>query len=108
MMIKFIGESNCKSVWINTITFKMADGTTAIVDRDMTDCDFLDPFMKSEDNGNCIMDMNWYNCYIWNGENCNYNIEAMDFEDAEIVSIDIEDEAPENYEVKINAWRTYD
>lgn len=108
MMIKFIGESNCKSVWINTVTFKMADGTIAVVDRDTTYCDFLEFSMQSKDHYCCVMDMDWFGCYIWNGENCNYNIEAMDFEDAEIVSIDIEDEAPENYEVKINAWRAYD
>ena len=55
-----------------------------------------------------FLDMTWKGCYIWNGEDQNYELEAKDFEGAELVSLDLEDDVPEKYEVKVRAWRAYD
>ena len=98
-------ETNMKLARVNTAIFIFADGDIVIIDRDITEYGFVHHTGASE---GYFLDMTWKGCYIWNGEDQNYELKAKDFEGAELVSLDLEDDVPEKYEVKVRAWRAYD
>ena len=87
------------NTWVNNITVELLDGEELIIDRDQTEWSF-------NDDDTCSM--TWLGCYIWNGEEEDYNIRAKDLDGAEIISIDIEDDAPIGYEFSILEWEAED
>lgn len=91
MRIEFEGITNSKDVYINTATFRLPSGREVTVDRDRTE-------WSVSDAG--ILRMEWKNCYIWDEEEARYEF-PKEFDDAEFVSIEVEDDAPEGYEVEI-------
>ena len=99
MKLYFKCTNSDVSVWINSIKFELSDGEELIIDRDRTEWSF-------DDDGTCSM--TWLGCYIWNGEEEDYNIHAKDLDGAEIISIDIEDDAPIGYEFSILEWEAED
>ena len=46
--------------------------------------------------------MEWRDCYVWDGEKPNYNINDLDLNDYE-ATIEAEDDAPEDYELEIDS-----
>ena len=105
MRLYLLCETNAKLAMVNTATFKLANGDTVVIDRDVTEYGFTYYTGASE---GYFLDMTWKNCYIWNGDYPFYGIEANDFEGAELVSLDVEDDAPKDYKIKVIGWKAYD
>ncbi len=98
--IHFSGRiSNGSGIFINTITFRPPVGDDIVVDRRHT------RYLVNEEN---IFEMTWSDCYIWDGVKENFNF-PKNFKDYKIVSIDIDDEAPLNYEINPHSswWYEY-
>ena len=93
----FRGKTNSNTVMINTMTFRLPDGNEVIIDRDYTGYGI-------DKDGN--LGMTWKGCYFWDGKEATYFTE--DDEEklavAELVNVDIEDDAPEGYKVEIIEW----
>lgn len=83
---------DCKGVWVNAAIVELADGRTVTVDRDETEF--------TVDNGN--VSMQWNNCYIWDGEQAEYNITEEMFEGARVKEIEVEDDADEEYDISFD------
>lgn len=100
MIFEFYGTATVDICMINTITFLLSDGREVIIDRDTTE--------YTVENNN--LSMLWRGCYIWDGGNKNYldsESEINLFFNAKIIDIDIEEDAPENYNVTIYKWECY-
>ena len=94
MRICFIGTTNKNYVMVNTLILKNNNDESKpviVIDRDLTEYTIEDGIIKME----------WRGCYVWDGENPNYNINDLDLNDYE-ADIELEDDAPEDYELKIN------
>ena len=92
--VEFNGTTNApdgEQPWINTITVAMPDGREFVIDRDHTDFSVEDGKLS----------MSWLYPYIWDGEGKHYDL-PFGIEKAELVSVDIEVDAPAGYEVHIN------
>lgn len=99
MKIKFIGVTNyIGSPYINVVIFKLSDGRTVVLNRERTEWSV---------NGD-VVDMIWRDCYILDGERCDYSITADDLKDAELVTGLTEDDAPEDYFLTIHDWEAYE
>ena len=98
MHVEFKCSSNAKTPWINTAIF-MVDGEEVVIDRDTTEWVY--------DAKSKVVSMNWSDVYIWDGEDENYDIPVAFMEKAVFKEFDIEDDAPENYEIKFRGtWLT--
>lgn len=100
LVIEFEGLTTDAHCEINTISFEFPDGSIHTIDRDNTD-------FYSEYG---IFYMIWRNCYIWDGEEKIYlDVETYSekFANAKIVSVDIEDDAPEQYEIEIMQYHSF-
>lgn len=102
MNIEFSAKTNKDYVMINTATFKLSDGRTIIIDRDITE--------YTNEDGN--LEMLWRGCYIW-AINDDYldeplYLEYEEFvklmEGAELVELYLEDDADEDYTVTDVTW----
>ena len=96
MRICFKGTTNKNYVMINTLILKNKKDESKpviVIDRDLTE-------YTIEDDG--TIKMEWRGCYIWDGENPNYNINDLDLNDYE-ATIEAEDDAPEDYELEIDS-----
>ena len=87
-------------IWVNTARFRFDDGREIIIDRDATRWSIYDDSLE----------MSWRNCYIYDPKNetYDYSVKAKDLEGATLLALDIEDEAPMDYELEIAGWRAYD
>ena len=85
--------------YVNTITFRLKDGREITVDRDSTAWDSV---------GSNMYWMQWNACYAWDGETMDYDLTKNMFYYAEIIDIDIEDEAPEEWSIEINSFDVSD
>lgn len=96
MYVEFKCLSNTKTPWINTAIF-MVDGKEVVIDRGTTEWVY--------DAESRVLSMNWSDVYIWDGEDENYDIPVDLMKKAVFKEFDIEDDAPENYEIKcIACW----
>lgn len=103
MRIYFSGITNKNYCMINSITFRLPNGCSLTIDRDETE-------YTIEDDGE--ISMTWYGCYLW--EIDGYNIVdhpaylnddgAGLLEGAELESVNLEDDADEDYYVIITSW----
>lgn len=110
MRIEFTGTTNKDYVMINTAKFKLKSGSVITVDRGETDW--------SIDNGR--LEMEWLGCYIWAIDDMNIFDQEDEYghpvntyyamtefkklvEGAEL-KLELEDDADEDYEVKIESW----
>ena len=93
----FYGNTNRDYVMINTIVFRLKTGEEVTVDRDYTGYNI-------DEDGN--LGMTWKGCYFWDGNIAKYLTEKDEKEltEAELVGVDIEDDADEDYYVVINEW----
>lgn len=105
MKIEFSGSYKNKitedtSLMLNTITVKRRDGKVVELDRDETNYGL--------ENGNA--DIEFSGTYEWNGEDADYNLNPAEYDGAEVVGYDIEEDTPEGYDLrltigqKIAAW----
>lgn len=76
--------------YINTITLRTKDGEEIVLDRGLTEYAYS---MESKH-----LEMTWGDVYIWDGEGENHNIPADIFDEATIIDVDIEDDAPADYQ----------
>lgn len=98
MKLYFNGTTNGEYIYINTISFRLMSGKIITIDRD-------ESFYSINKDG--LFTMEWKNIYIWDKEEPTYLYNEKDlglFKDALIESVDIEDDAPEGYTVKITGW----
>lgn len=65
------------------------DGKELFLDRDTTYFDV----------GGGILDMEWRDCYLWDGDGADYDITPEMFDGAKFKRFDIEDDAPAGYDV---------
>lgn len=79
--------------YINLMTLLVNGKKFIALDRDRTEYDF--------DRETGRLDMTWLGLYIWDGEEPNYDVSEELFDNAEIVGIEIEDDAPEDYEFRL-------
>ena len=96
MKICFTGTTNKNYVMVNTLILKNNKDESKpdiVIDRDLTE-------YTIEDDG--TIKMEWRGCYVWDGENPNYNINDLDLNDYE-ATIEAEDDAPEDYELEIDS-----
>lgn len=84
-------------IMVNSITFRLADGRLICLDRDETEFRF---------NKDGTFAMQWNSVYVWDGNNEIYLTESDErlFNGAAIFRIDIEDEAPRDYQLIIKQW----
>ena len=99
MKIAFDCVNTDDQIWVNNVTFELSDGREVIVDRGTTE-------WWTDNEGVCHM--TWSDCYIWNGEDENYDIYSDDFRDAKLIDVDVEDDAPVGYEFGVQAWEAYE
>ena len=95
MRICFTGTTNKNYVMVNTLILKNNKDESKpdiVIDRDLTEYTIEDGIIKME----------WRGCYVWDGENPNYNINDLDLNDYE-ATIEAEDDAPEDYELEIDS-----
>ena len=95
----FDGKTNKDYCMVNNAIFKTSDGNIIKIDRDET--------YSSVENG--ILSMEWRGIYIWNSDTGeqNYDIPKEVFENAELVELELEDDAPdEDYNIEITEWST--
>ena len=96
MRICFTGTTNKNYVMVNTLILKNNKDESKpdiVIDRDLTE-------YTIEDDGTIKMEQR--GCYVWDGENPNYNINDLDLNDYE-ATIEAEDDAPEDYELEIDS-----
>ena len=87
---------------LNTITVRKVNGTIVVLDRDSSEYEL--------DNG--VADVVFAGTYIWNDETGipDYLENVSEFDGAELLDYEIEDDAPEDYDLsfkigqKISAW----
>lgn len=98
----FRGKTNKPYVMINTLTFRLDNGKEVTIDREYTGYDI-------DEEGN--LGMTWKGCYFWDDEHNDPNNPAYlteedeeELADAELVSVNIEDDADDDYEVVITEW----
>lgn len=91
MTISFECITNTDMPWINTATFFTNRGEL-IIDRNRTEYTY-DPITG-------LMSMDWKDVYIWDGHEPNYNIPDDFFDHAILKELEVEDDAPTNYEIK--------
>ena len=92
----FYGKTNKSYVMINVFVFRLKNGKEVTLDRDYTG------YSIDKDN----LSMTWKGCYYWDGESRNY-ISGEDIKDlrkAELIRIELEDDADPDYTVEINSW----
>lgn len=98
MNIEFTAKTNKSYCMINTVTFRLPEGTTLTIDREITDYSIEDGELS----------MVWEHCYIWeiNGVNIfdrefPLNSDAASLlETAELICVDLEDDADPDYYVR--------
>ena len=92
----FAGTTNKDYVMINTMTFRLKTGKEVVLDRDYTG--------YTIEGGN--LGMTWRGCYYWDGETASYLTEddLNDLREADLICVDLEDDADEDYEVVIESW----
>ena len=101
--IDFYGKTNKNYVMINTMTFRLENGKEVTIDRQYTGYDI-------DEDGN--LGMTWRGCYFWDDNHSDdYNNPDYLTEDdvndiiaAELIAVDIEDDADPDYEVTIEVW----
>lgn len=98
----FTGKTNKNYVMINTMTFRLKSGKEVTIDRMYTGYDI-------DEDGN--LGMTWKGCYFWDDEHDDPNNPAylteedeMEIAEAELLNVDIEDDADDDYEVVICSW----
>jgi len=92
MNLYFRGKTNKNYVGVNTITF-LVNGKTITVDRECTTYTI---------NGNDLY-MVWHNVYKWDGSSEN-DLTESEIEDASLEYVETEDDADEDYVIKIEDW----
>ena len=103
MNIYFTAKTNKDYVMINSATFRLKTGTEIVIDRKET-------YYDIDDNFN--LDMEWSGCYLWAIDgNYIYDKEYLLNDDAiellktaELVSLDLEDDADSDYKVTDIKW----
>jgi len=99
MTIEFDCVSNDTStVYVNSASFKLDCGKIVTVDRDLTR-------ISRSDNGH--ISMAWSEIYIWDGENEIRDIEDLFSKGATLVGIEIEDDAPDGYNIEAISCKVY-
>lgn len=90
MRIEFLCHQKGSSVpYLNQAVFRLKDGSEIKVDREETE------YSYEEDKER--LEMAWNNCYIWNGKECDHDIDPEMFKGSVLKEIEIEDDAPEGY-----------
>lgn len=100
MMLNFIGKTNKEYCMVNKLILRLKDGREVGIDRDTTYFEI--------DDGN--LDMDWDDCYIWDHidfkEDGKYYLSDKDkdlFIGAEVIELELEDDADEDYKVEIES-----
>lgn len=102
MMLCFVAKTNKDYCMINLAKFRLKNGIEISIDRTYT--------MYEIENGN--LNMNWEGCYLW--ELCGYNIFDKEaylndemcvlLQSAELIELELEDDADEDYDVWNIEW----
>lgn len=95
MNMSFSFIANEAIPYINTAVF-VIDGDEITIDRDRT------LYTYNPEAGEMVMD--WIDCYVWNGEIQNFDIPDGFEERAILKELEIEDDAPLNYEIQRVRW----
>lgn len=103
VVLEFTGTTSIVNMCaINMASFKLSNGETIYIDRDTTE------FSCDRDGS---FSMIWRNCYIWNSSlGAIYLDPEKDLElikGSKLICMEVEDEAPENYNVHVDIWGCY-
>lgn len=90
MVLHFEGKTNGDSVYINAARFILPTGERIVIDRDTTEYTIVDGKLS----------MDWFGCYVWDGEKRNYDMPTSCVF-SNLAGVEIEDDAPEDYELSI-------
>lgn len=95
--------SNKNYCMINTIKFRNVNtGDIITIDRDRTEYTSIE--IPNNINGyRYSIHILWIDCYIWDGNTKNYNV---DFDELEFVEFEIEDEADPDYKLKLMEYES--
>lgn len=100
MRIYFSGKLTMpeEGLMFNCLVLKHENGTTVRIDRDTT-------WYNIEEDGSFTME--WHSCYLWeiNGDNVELYLTDDDTEylkEYDFVELEVEDDAPDGYEVTID------
>lgn len=96
MKVEFKGSYKNKitktsGLWLNTIELKLKTGEVVTLDRDE------DEYTLEK----CKANIMFRGAYVWTGEVQDYDLVPEDFDGAEIIGYDVEDDAPEGYDLEI-------
>ena len=97
MKIRFICKTNYCTMWIDTARFVTKTGTEFVIDRDRTEWTY--------DAASQTMEMTWRDVYVWDGKTEDYGAAAKCLDGAQLVAFEIEDDAPEDYQVEPLKWK---
>lgn len=96
MVIEFVGKTNDENIWVKQATFLLPNGETILISRNITS--------YVVESGN--FDMVWKGCHeIQNGGKHSYKISPQLLENAELVDIELRDDAPSGYYLEVNKWK---
>ncbi len=96
MTIEFECLTNKRIQCVDFAIFSI-NGEETVIDRDHTE------YIYDPDTG--TVNMQWSGLYIWDGENENYDIPENFAEIAKFKSLEVEDDADEDYRIEcIHVW----
>ena len=100
------GTCGLDTPYINKAKFMLATGSVISLDRLETNWDF------EVKDGEAYLSMEWRNVYLWDIDDVSLfssevpilNEAAELLKGAELIELEVEDDAPENYEVVVKEW----
>jgi len=89
MNLYILAYTNDTMPWINVMRIRTFDGREIVLDRDRTET-----YQTEKEN---LVDVIWRGVYIWDGSKENYELPKDIFNGAVVETVEIEDDAPEEY-----------
>lgn len=89
MTLIFKGKTNDDRIWVKYLEFRLPNGEIVCIGRNVTEYVI--------DSG--YFEMKWRGCYEAIGTQHNYRIPSTLVQNAELVSADLYDDAPDGYEI---------
>lgn len=98
MILKLKGQTNNRDSYVRTITFRLSDGYSIELHRNITE--------YCVDHG--CFEMKWIGCYYEGARGHDYTLKPSYFKDAQLIAIYFNEDAPNGYEFVVDSWAVAD